>query len=324
LDDTTEEGVEEGGGSSNGEVNQRYISTTDPDASLVRQGKGRPKLRYKTHRSIDAANGVITATEVTKGDVNEAHRLTALVDQHQRNTRCGVKVVVADRKYGTRENYLKCYRRGIKAHIPDLKGKGEEGKKRQRGVFPAELFVYDKDTDTYICPNGKRLKRRTEHGKYGSSCYGPSKEVCRGCPIRAQCTTSEAGRTIHRDRWQEELDYMRAEARTASSKMDIKRRQHFMERSFAEGKRYGLKQARWRGLWRVKIQDYMIAVVQNLNILIRKGSRPKKAASIKLGYPMRDVALTAGRISQMLLGKFLSFVVFLYTQPLPRICSVKE
>lgn len=37
------------------EVNTRFISATDPDASIVRQG-GRAKLRHKTHRAVDGAN----------------------------------------------------------------------------------------------------------------------------------------------------------------------------------------------------------------------------------------------------------------------------
>ena len=47
-------------------VESRYLSTTDPEASLVRQGE-RPKLRYKTHRSVDAKREVITATQLTPG-----------------------------------------------------------------------------------------------------------------------------------------------------------------------------------------------------------------------------------------------------------------
>ncbi len=67
-----------------------------------------------------------------------------------------------------------------------------------------------------------------------------------------------------------------AEAGSAAARRDIKRRQHFMERSFAEGSRYGLKRARWRGLWRVQIQDYLIATVQNLVLLARYGKpRPR-------------------------------------------------
>jgi len=66
-----------------GIANRKHISTTDPDASVVRQGKGQSKLRYKIHRGVDGKNEIITATEVTPGEVNEAHRLTSLIQLHQ-------------------------------------------------------------------------------------------------------------------------------------------------------------------------------------------------------------------------------------------------
>ena len=37
-----------------------------------------------------------------------------------------------------------------------------------------------------------------------------------------------------------------------------------MERSYAYGKRFGYKRARWRELWRVSIQQLLVATVQNL------------------------------------------------------------
>src|SRR4030066_146175 len=63
---------------SSGGVNKRYISTTDPDASIMRSG-GKAKLRYQTHRAVDGAYEVITATEVTPGEVNEAHLMVELI-----------------------------------------------------------------------------------------------------------------------------------------------------------------------------------------------------------------------------------------------------
>ena len=54
-----------------GKANRKYVSTTDPDASVLRQGAGRSKLRYKIHRAVDEKAEVITATEVTAGEVNE-------------------------------------------------------------------------------------------------------------------------------------------------------------------------------------------------------------------------------------------------------------
>lgn len=56
--------------------NSRYMSTTDPDAAIVNRGK--PKLSYQVHRAVDVRSEVITATETTAGDVNEAHLMVPL------------------------------------------------------------------------------------------------------------------------------------------------------------------------------------------------------------------------------------------------------
>jgi hypothetical protein len=38
--------------------------------------------------------------------------------------------------------------------------------------------------------------------------------------------------------------------------------------------RYGFKRARWRRLWRVQIQEYLTAAIQNLMILVRDVKEP--------------------------------------------------
>jgi hypothetical protein len=54
-----------------------------------------------------------------------------------------------------------------------------------------------------------------------------------------------------------------------------------MEGSFAQANRFGLKRARWRGQWRVQIQNYLIAVVQNIELLIAH-AKPKPRAVLAL------------------------------------------
>jgi len=75
--------------------------------------------------------------------------------------------------------------------------------------------------------------------------YGASKSDCRVCELMPQCTKNKRGRTLKRHLRQEELDCMRALARTDLSKNDVRTRQHLMERSFARAKRYGFDRARW-------------------------------------------------------------------------------
>jgi len=259
--------------------NRRYISTTDPDASIVNRGK--PKLSYQVHRAVDERSEVITATKTTSGDINEAHEMISLLESHQLNTGVKAETVVGDSKYGTIENFLACHDRGVEAHMTDLK---ESTVKRieRLNIFPEERFEYDRESDTYRCPAGNRLRPRSLHQSRQSRDYAAPKKICAVCSLREQCTRNKSGRTIKRHLRQEELDRMREASRSAKAKQDIKMRQHLMERSYARGTRYGFDRARWRGLWRVQIQEYLIAAIQNIQVLLRYGSYLKRSPSVMM------------------------------------------
>lgn len=90
-------------------ANARFISTTDPDASVTRYKGGKSnksKLRYKTHRSVDCKNEVITATKVTPGSVDDGQELEQIIEKHKGNTKKNVDTVVADSKYGKIDNFF--------------------------------------------------------------------------------------------------------------------------------------------------------------------------------------------------------------------------
>ena len=259
--------------------NSRYISTTDPDAGIVNRGK--PRLSYQVHWAVDGRSEVITATETTSGDVNEAHELVALLEDHHLNTGIRGETVVADSKYGTVENFLACHDRGVEAHMPDLK---EFTAKRleKLSIFSEEQFEYDGESDTYRCPAGNRLKPRSLHKNRQSRDYAASPKVCGACSLREQCTRNKSGRTIKRHLRQEELDEMREASRSSQAKRDIKMRQHLMERSYARGTWYGFDRARWRRLWRVEIQEYLVSAVQNIQVLLRYGCYLKRSPSVMM------------------------------------------
>lgn len=289
--------------------NSRYISATDSDAAIVNRGK--PKLCYQVHRAVDGKSEVITVAETTAGDVNEAHEMVALLESHHLNTGVKADTVVADSKYGTIENFLACHDRGVEAHMPDLR---ETSLKRteKRKIFGEERFEYDWESDTYRCPAGQRLKPKSLHIHRQSRDYAAPKKICVACDLREQCTKNKSGRTIKRHLRQEELDRMREASRSAKAKRDIKMRQHLMERSYARGTRYGFDRARWRGLWRVQIQEYLIAVIQNIQVLLRYGSYLKRSPSVMMEQIKGDVTrrirsfsyfkgLMTSKIDQMLL-----------------------
>jgi hypothetical protein len=108
---------------------------------------------------VDERCEVITATEVTTGSVNEAHRMDSLLDAHEHNTTRPAEVCVADSKYGIIENYLSCHDRGVRSHFASFEH-AHRGSGRQQGIFPKQAFEYDSGTDSFRCPAGERLTRR--------------------------------------------------------------------------------------------------------------------------------------------------------------------
>ena len=267
--------------------NKSLLNTTDPDAAIVRKGKNdAPRTRYKTHRAVDDAHGVITATETTPGDVEENAKLMDLVDQHESNTHEVAETVVADKQYGTAENFRECHERGIRSHMGDMLAP-QLKKGRREGIFGYNDFTYHTDTDTFTCPAGETLTRRKHKKTRKAYEYSCSAATCRACSLRPQCTKAKgAARSVKRHYNQEAVDAGRAESKSMAGKRDRVRRKWLMEGSFADGaNNHGFKRARWRRLWRQRIQDYMIAAVQNARILVRHGNRKPLAVAQELQMP---------------------------------------
>jgi IS5 family transposase len=276
------------------EANARYISSTDPDAAIVRRGKA--KLSYQVHRSVDDANEVITATEATPGDVNEAHLLVDLLNNHHETTGCNATTVVADSKYGTIDNYLACHDLGVQAHMSSL-GQAAARRNAKRDIFSEEQFAYDTEKDVYRCPAGQLLKPRSIHHNRQSIDYAAPRKACAVCELRGKCTQNKTGRTIKRHLRQAELDVMQKESTSPKAKQDIKTRQHLMERSFARSKRYGYDRARWRGLWRMRIQEYLICAIQNIQVLIARRNTPKKYLAMEMEAQKKKVSSLVSAIA---------------------------
>jgi Transposase DDE domain len=143
------------------------------------------------------------------------------------------------------------------------------GSGRRDGIYPESMFRYQPESDTFLCPAGQLMKPRRLHSVRLSWEYVTERGVCLSCRLRESCTRSKTGRSIKRHRDQNLLDRARRQANTKRAKLERKRRQHLMERSFADAaNRHGFKPARWRGLLKQSIQDLLIATVQNLRKLI--------------------------------------------------------
>jgi transposase len=288
LDDTTTPESKIG-------VNDQMLSTTDPDAGLTRMGSGQSRPRYHHHRAVDEAQGVITAIETTSGTIAENKRLMGLVQQHASNTGHIVETVVADSKYGTVENYVTCQQQGITTHMADVLAK-QTNNPRCRDIFPDTAFNYQADTNTYLCPAGQTLVPRRLHPRRRTWEFHAARGVCAACSLRTQCTRATYGRTIKRHEHQAYLDRARQQAHSPAGYRDRRRRKHLAEGSFADAaNNHHFKRSRWRRLWRQQIQDFLIATIQNVRILLKH--RPNGAAATRLTLQNPSGPLIAALLS---------------------------
>ncbi|MBI1744088.1 transposase [Candidatus Acetothermia bacterium] len=243
-------------------LNELLYSKTDPEAGLVSRDGQRAFFGYKVHRALDARARIITETLVTSGDLVEQKYLTALVEG-QRHRGIDPIEVVADANYGTIENYRYLLDQGKVVHIK----RRQSGRRLDR--FVLEDFRYDAQRDRLICPQGKvlRMVGATAHGKR----YRARGTDCRACPVKARCTDATIlGRTVQRPWEQAAIEVVKEHLETERAAEHLKKRQVICEGSFAEAKNFHhFGRALYRGKWKMQVQDYLIAVVQNVKRLLR-------------------------------------------------------
>lgn len=192
-----------------------------------------------------------------------------LVQQHQTNTGTAATTAVADGAYGTAENLAACMEAGIAPHLGEGQKKGRRPEAAAH-LFPEDKFIYEAVSDSYQCPAGQKLVRRRLHPYRGTVEYTAGKMTCQNCALRSQCTTAQMGRTLQRHPKEQLIQQGRRLAQSAAAQRDRRRRQHLMEGSFAQAaNEHGFKRSRWRRLWRQQIQDWLIATVQNVKILLK-------------------------------------------------------
>jgi Transposase DDE domain len=112
--------------------------------------------------------------------------------------------MVVDAGYTTRQNVLALDQRGVALIGPWVETDGRVQQRDARcGVtagFLPELFRYDPDTNTFTCPEGKRLRARVPSERPGRTMqrYQASETNCKVCPQRPNCCSGNRryGRAI--------------------------------------------------------------------------------------------------------------------------------
>ena len=142
--------------------NQVRVSSSDLQARVMHQSDGGLALSYNAQISADAAHGLIVGVAVTQ-EANDCLQLLPAVDRVEASLQKKPQQMVADKGYTTRETIEAMAERNI-----DFLGSRIEENKRGRPVLerlPPSAFVYDRERDCFICPEGKPLGYEGRHTK---------------------------------------------------------------------------------------------------------------------------------------------------------------
>jgi hypothetical protein len=256
----------------------RVISTVDPDARHGHKTSARGFDGYKGHASVDPDSELIMATEATAGNVGDAApapqllaELVAQVDGDPSAPPTGSAAdagppapqpaAYGDSAYGTGPLLASLHTASIDPRVKI------QAPVAPSGHFTKDQFHIDLAAGTVTCPAQHTVpvvyNPNPRHRHHGQASFGPA---CTSCPLRGQCTSAAAGRTITITAYEAELAAARARQADPARAADYRATRPKVERKLAHlvRRRHGGRRARVRGLAKVAADFNLLAAAVNL------------------------------------------------------------
>jgi hypothetical protein len=171
--------------------------------------------------------------------------------------------VAADTTYGNGELLAWLEERSITPYI-----RVKESPAPKTNLYGIEKFRYIPETNSYQCPEGKRLTYVGVNAINRTHVYVATRKRCRDCPQKVQCTRGHYRQVaVHVHEPARQRARERAKA-PAFGRAQCQRRK--VEALFAELKnQIGLRRVRLRRMKFVREQFFLAATAQNLKRLAR-------------------------------------------------------
>lgn len=260
------------------------VSTTDGDSrALLVQGQV-VEVSYNIQAAVDAKHNLVVATHTINR--NDKNALSAIALEAKENLEAETFTVLVDKGYHNGREIETCKNNNITTIVahPD------QGKSNENGTQPeyfVSKFFYNKETDTYTCPQGQTLTTtgnwhkktgRTDESGYQFKKYRTPN--CRTCPVKEQCTSRKAGREIDRSQYAEAVEDNHK--RYKENPQLYRKRQEINEHIFGTIKRkWGYNYTDLIGLEKVNAEHSLIMLVYNIKRSINILNVPDLIAKLK-------------------------------------------
>jgi transposase len=247
----------------------KQLAVADPAARWTAATRERAFFSYSTNYLIDLEHAVIVEVEATtsvrQAEVTAQRRM---IERAQERFGLWPERLAADTGYGDAANLAWLVEeKGIAPHIPVF-----DKSARRDGTFERADFVFDHQDDSYICPDGKRLRPsnrnfttpRSRVDQDGFIRYRARQQDCDGCALRPRCTPNMPARKVTRSAHEGARDMARDIA-TTDAYVTSRRQRKKVEMLFAHLKRIlKLDRLRLRGPNGAKDELLLAATAQNL------------------------------------------------------------
>jgi transposase len=244
-------------------------STTDPDVRRAKHGDWYDG--YSLDLSMDADSEIITEVNVLPANGDEAADAVDLIRQEEAAHGNDVEALSID---GVGFNGA------VLRKLQDPDGLNVDtfvppSKEPETERFTPQDFEEDAEQGVVTCPAGQTSKYRQRDNQKHTTVYRFDADVCRTCPLMANClkgTPQKAlGRTVRKTDYQAEYQRARDKATTAPY-AEVRGEHPKVERKLGEVmNRHGGRRARYRGRWKVLIQELMACAATNVKRLVRLG-----------------------------------------------------
>jgi IS5 family transposase len=232
----------------------RMVSVIDPDSRHVHKTMHNYRDGFKAHMAVEPDTGLITACDLTAGNVGDAQAATGLLKGMATQSE-----VLADSAYGSAELRQTLLEKGHTAVIKPMPLHHPI-----EGGFSIDDFVIDTVARTVTCPKGTTVAITGSN----AATFGAK---CRGCHLRSRCTTAEKGRTLRIHEHHDVLYAARRQAETEEFQTIYRQHRPMVERSIAWLVAKGNRKVSYRGIARNQIWLAHRCAALNLRRMVKLG-----------------------------------------------------
>lgn len=244
------------------------VSPSDPEAVFQPRKDG--AFRPAWVASILAhASGLILGQFVTPS--GESAAVLPLLGQHGRILGAAPTCALMDGNYHCLSVIEPLAAGGVEALCPAVSAKNAATPLEARKRFDKHLFVYQPDSDQYVCPRGQSLLPFTHQTDRAGRHYTRYRSTsCDGCADRLRCTESATGRVVKRYDGDALKEAIVARLRTPEGKAQYRRRAAMVEPPFGVlRERQGLRRFHRRGQRLVAAEFALHVTAYNLRKALR-------------------------------------------------------